>query len=536
MPRPHPGHGSFLALVLVVLVPLACATNGDRSVFPTDAASAAAAARSMVPSASALGSVAAVSGCPSRPADILLQVVDVFPQQQWVSVFGQLEQLAQALVHRNLPQARTIMFQLWKYTLGQYTAGTLENAGGTDGKEDVIELGRALYCLVGLSPTGLTVDALGPGNVIAVLTPADTTQTVATGDGNAGLQVPGKTLTSPVTITISLIATTFPPFQGPLNTQLDQYGPFYQFDVVPAVQFSQDVTISQCLQGIGPTSLVPSSVKIAHNVGTGIQILALTPSFLNCGATGSARLGPSAAELAQRGHIGRALVRLGRDVVDFVTPTPAYAATLTGIGGKTKSFSPFGGVDTTGIHVIRYGAAGYKFLLATTAAPGDTAGFAQPSFNDGTWTLGTAAFGSGSVGGTVCPLDASVQTHWDNSIEPSILLLRHPFTLPAGLAGGLEIGVAIDNDIQLYVNGTDVTSTVQGATVNADGFVDHEGCATLDSFLFEVPANLLVLGGSNELAVRARDRGLVSLVDVRVTAPNTAPSSATAAAATVRIR
>jgi len=48
--------------------------------------------------------------------------------------------------------------------------------------------------------------------------------------------------------------------------------------------------------------------------------------------------------------------------------------------------------------------------------------------------------------------------------------------------------------------------------------VVHEGCATLDSFTFSVPTSDLVRGGTNLVAVRARDRGTIGYVDVRVSA------------------
>jgi hypothetical protein len=68
--------------------------------------------------------------------------------------------------------------------------------------------------------------------------------------------------------------------------------------------------------------------------------------------------------------------------------------------------------------------------------------------------------------------------------------------------------VAIDNDIQVFINGVDISAGLQ----------QSGGCAFRDQFIFTVPDNILVFGGPNLLAVRARDEGGDSYVDVEVRA------------------
>ena len=83
------------------------------------------------------------------------------------------------------------------------------------------------------------------------------------------------------------------------------------------------------------------------------------------------------------------------------------------------------------------------------------------------------------------------------------------FIYPLGEKSGLdaiEIGIAVDNDVQVWFNGADVSG----------GFRVSEGCATGERYSFSVPAGLLQ-DGENLIAMRARDRGLHSYVDVRVT-------------------
>ncbi|MBV9329506.1 MAG: hypothetical protein JO352_37870 [Chloroflexi bacterium] len=123
-------------------------------------------------------------------------------------------------------------------------------------------------------------------------------------------------------------------------------------------------------------------------------------------------------------------------------------------------------------------------------------GFQAPTFDDSAWSTGVAGFGN-NLG---CPLTA--QTFWPGNDD---LLLRRQFTLPLG-ATNLRVSVAIDNDIQLFLNGTDISR----------GLIDHGGCATRDSFVFTAPDSVLLPGATNLLAVRARDTGDVSYVDLEV--------------------
>jgi hypothetical protein len=143
--------------------------------------------------------------------------------------------------------------------------------------------------------------------------------------------------------------------------------------------------------------------------------------------------------------------------------------------------------------LIPYGGDGYRYFVT---GHGGVPGFQDPAFDDSTWAIGDAAFGSG--GG--CPLDPTVRTNWPLFTD---ILLRKSFDLPAGF--NVKIGVAIDNDVEVFVNGHSL------------GFFSHEGCAVRDSKVYDVPTGVLVQGGVNLLAVRAIDRGVIGLVDVQVT-------------------
>jgi N-acetylneuraminic acid mutarotase len=177
---------------------------------------------------------------------------------------------------------------------------------------------------------------------------------------------------------------------------------------------------------------------------------------------------------------GKSIFAIGgsaTDVVESATPVPVEAQPMV---------------------ILPYLSTGYRSLVVPQG--GGPTGFEQPSFNDSGFQVSDAAFGSGGD----CPLDSTVQTSWP--VETDILL-RKTFTLPA-TASNVTVAVAVDNDIQVFINGTDISGGLQ----------PHEFCATRDSFIFPVPNGLLVFGGSNLLAVRTRDRGSISYVDVEVRA------------------
>jgi hypothetical protein len=144
--------------------------------------------------------------------------------------------------------------------------------------------------------------------------------------------------------------------------------------------------------------------------------------------------------------------------------------------------------------VVPYGASGYRYMVV---AHGAFPTFQSPAFDDSGFTTGSAPFGSGGS----CPLDPTVQTPWPTDTD---LLVRRTINFPAG-AKDVTVGVAIDNDVDVYWNGSLV------------GQHSHEGCATQDSLVAAVP-DALVQAGNNVLAVRGIDRGIISFLDIRVSA------------------
>ncbi len=127
------------------------------------------------------------------------------------------------------------------------------------------------------------------------------------------------------------------------------------------------------------------------------------------------------------------------------------------------------------------------------------------------WQTGTGPFGNntpgsgGSVSG--CPAD-NATTSWPAN---SVLILRRDFFVPTGTTSA-TIQISIDNDVQVFLNGTALTGT-------ANSFVIHDGCAsTAAAYSFTVPVGQGGLQiGNNKLAVEALDRGGDTFFDAQIT-------------------
>ncbi|MEO7218959.1 MAG: hypothetical protein ABI026_12255 [Gemmatimonadaceae bacterium] len=409
-----------------------------------------------------------------------LQIITLFQGRDIGKATSQLAHIDRDIARRQNDQATAEMFSLWKFTLDAYYAGNLRGGSTAQTQARTLALGNALYCLLGLDGSQLSLSSLDPGAVVQVVVPADTQQTVVTGDKQAGMAIPPGTLTAPVTVVITPITTpyTFP--TGPLHTKLDQYGPFFEFQLVPSQTLATPVLVAGCIatpQGDAP----PSSVDLAHNVGAGIEILPKQQvSFLLCGGTALASQ-PSAFELASNGEYGKAIKRIGTSVVDLFTPTQAYAS-AAGIGGLTRNFSPFGGVDTTVVMKLTAG-----FPAQPQLAPAGSNVAAAPTALietiNGHTPLGGAsvtmmvATGGGSIGPSTNASRVTTTTltsdgttgvagvpNWTLGAGPAnTVTASGSFTLPAIVSGlpviGAEAGAGIvvtGNPLAFTATSTDV--------------------------------------------------------------------------------
>ena len=526
--------------------------------------------------------------------------------------------------------AQTLMFRLLDYTLQRYNAGKLIGGYLPTTQALLLQFETGLYCTVGLPTTGLVVpgNPADGGSVNKVVFPSTTTQNIVTPNGNAGVQLPPNSFTGPA------VLVTIAPLSGkPLNTTLDQYGPFSDVKVSPETALTTSISVGLCLDN----GVQIPTVFLAHNISaTSIEVLP-HGNFISglCGVTVPPTSLRKVFDLGKNGDLASATKMVGAAVADMLLPTNANA-TGGGVTGTTRKFSPFGGVDTkvymtanspttqnapagsavpnppstivktqmgalvakvnvvftvtsgggtvaggssstvatdatgvatvsnwvinagsntvqavgtyadpsvtfapstdpnfpqavtvdptagitftaTGGNVVPYGSS----YLFQNGVQGHDAGFESPTYSTANWSTGSGPFGSAS---TACPLNHeqgfTMNTAWTVGND---LTLRTTFPLPKGWSAPLTVTAAIDNDIQVFVNGHDETPNYAFAG-NASNysfnsqtdFVTHENCATKGSLTFSVPIGDLNVGGDNVLAIRARDRGDINYVDAKV--------------------
>lgn len=567
--------------------------------------------------------------CPASTLQLRIQLTQLFTQPGQILIVNlKLTGIEVAVLARKPKLAQDLMFSLVQYILERYRLGQLKGGQSADTQQKVIAVIKGLYCLVGLPEPNLSNLALDPDGAAVVVLPSNETTTVVTETKFAGVSIPPGAVTTPTLVTIARL----PDFPGPLNTVLDQYPAYYEYTSSSSAAFATEVIVGTCqVQDFTPPDY--SRLVIAHNVGTGVELLPRAPApFLDC----TDLLSMQDPANGWFRYVSRGWRSFQPLAARLFLPAKAYAVAVGTccLGGSSKSFSPFGAVDPltqasaisptefvglagaavpanllpsirvltpsgravpgltvtfsvpsgsegsvggatqttnqdgvatlggwtlgagslpdrvvatvtplTGSTVennpvsftaevvsqtpIPYLATGYRYLLiGGGAAP---TGFELPSFaGAASWPLGDAAFGSGPGSPDHCALDNTVHTLWPAAAQTSSvristygtpatsdLLVRRSFRVPTGWTAGAKVSVATDDDVQVYVNGVNITASAGSATL-ASGFQAHEGCAARGSLVFTVPSTALAPGGTNVIAVRARDRGRTSYLDLEV--------------------
>lgn len=243
--------------------------------------------------------------------------------------------------------ARTLVFRLLDFTLQRFNAGKLIGGFSLATRQQLLAFEVGLYCTVGLPSTGLVIpgDPSDPGTVNKVVFPSTAPQNIVTPNGNAGVQIPPNSFSGP-----AVVVTISPLTGSPLNTTLDQYGPFSDVKVTPEASLTANVSVGICPSA----AVVPATVFLAHNVtqtvnnvaAPGIEVLP-PGAFISglCGITTGSISGRKVFDLAANGDLHSATRLIGSALADMLLPTNANA-TGGGITGTVKKFSPFGGVDT----------------------------------------------------------------------------------------------------------------------------------------------------------------------------------------------
>ncbi len=341
---------------------------------------------------------------------------------------GQITQIYKLAGSGKLADARSVMFTLLQTLLQDYFAGTLIGGQSASTQANVLSLVNGLYCVVGLPQPNLPLGVLGDDGAAAIVFPKSPTTLVRTGTQFAGVNVPGASVPTPTLITIQRL----PDEPGPLLTPLDQYPAYYEFTSSPTVAFTSDVLVGVC-QVATFTPPDYSRLKVGHNVGTGVELLARTTApFIDCSNL--------------TGGLGFGFNRGWRELASTLfLPQVAEAATASTccLGGTTKTFSPFGAVDTlatldpaskTISSLANTQVDGFKLprvVIVTPTGrpvPGVTVTFAVPAGNQGSITGAvqvTDATGAATLGGW---------TLGDGSLPNTVIATATPLIPGSGFA------------------------------------------------------------------------------------------------------
>ncbi len=439
-------------------------------------------------------------------------IPQLFPRPVVVIAFLKFEAIEFLMKNNKKALAQKLALELVAFTFQRYKNHQLigDQSATTQAKlQSFVDL---LFQFVGLGSAPIPPGALGPDGAVAIVGPAG--GQVVTPSQLAGADLPSGAVPQNVIVTISRATNQ----SNPLPTVLQQFPVFYEFKTFPEVpQFGQLVTVAVCVldEAVEAADVDPANLRLAHQLHsdpTAIEILPrVDQSLISPGLCADA----FGARKTLMDHFAAAGQSVAKDLFWLAMGAPkdlsasgARRRMPGGLGGRTGSFSTFGAVNFTG-EFVPYQEIGHRYLIG--GAP--PAGFEQPNFNPVGWSTGQGAFGGGSVA-TTCPaLVSSIHTAWPAGSEgPTEILLRKRF---AGSAQNVQVHVPVDNDVRVFVNGTEITAS--GGEVGEDGFLTHEGCADPDvPFNFSV-SNSLLLPTGNLVVVRARDRGVVSYMDVKVT-------------------
>lgn len=152
-----------------------------------------------------------------------------------------ITQIQKSVKQPDLPTAQAKMLALVDYTIKNYYAHLLIGDQGATTQATVVSFVDNLYCYVGLASPHIPIGALGDDGVVAVIGPTTPARTVVTPSAQAGVALPAAA--TPATTVLAVYR--LPDTPNPLNTALDQYPAYYEFQVSPVVSFTQDVIVGE---------------------------------------------------------------------------------------------------------------------------------------------------------------------------------------------------------------------------------------------------------------------------------------------------
>ncbi len=275
------------------------------------------------------------------------------------SVKGKINNLQHQLDVQDYAAAKDQAFNIVTFTLKKNSQQPLPG-----GAAAVVAFVNTVFCYAGLA-----ISITDPSNSFLIY-PSDLPQTLAASDSLAGIKLDSFPVAEPTLITVEPISyTPIQPGSGPLNTKLDQYKGYYQFNKYSdtGAPLTKPVVVAVCADPSVPSSVRPR-LRLGHEASYGFE---LTPradgSFLNC---------PAAIARAESKN-------LGNRILSFFTPRSAWAGSFDldagGVGGTVTELSPFdlvdesvsfsGGVGGTVTELLRARIRSFMSTCTTAEAP-----------------------------------------------------------------------------------------------------------------------------------------------------------------------
>ena len=284
---------------------------------------------------------------PEDPNSIEAQIRALFQPGATVrdAALTQLSGIRQEISTGTAANARSRALTLVDFTMTSFREGRLVGGSSESTGNAVSKLVDAVYQLVGMDPPRIPAGALSSDGEARIVGPSG--GEVVTPSGAAGVVIPPGALNESVLIAVTRLPNTPAPGTGPLPTTLKQYPPYYDFAAYPNVpQFGDSMRVGVC-QVTDPSSpFYPpephSRLRLAHSVGASVEVLepVNVNDFLRCPGTSPGLFG----SVAPANTLLRRFASSAQRIVDLLRPAQLYAA-HGGLGGKVRSFSPFGAVD-----------------------------------------------------------------------------------------------------------------------------------------------------------------------------------------------
>ena len=381
---------------------------------------------------------------------------DLYAPKDQGAIYKQFADIKGDIASGRTASAQTSLIAFFSRLLTDSKNGILQDPNGAQPPTTADALRTLLGDVASFAGVSSPIPPPAADGAIAVIGPAGGTLVSSSGFG--GVNIPPGALPFDAIVVINRLPNPTVVKSGPLPTTLDQYPLFYDFSTIPAIaQFDDFVTVGVCQLEVGEpfapaTQAIADRLQLAHpnpvNPST-IELLARADaSFMHCDGVNLASAAEKRPAVGLAARVLDAASMAGSRFAALFMPTPAYAV-HGGLGGLTKSFSPFAAVDP-GVSIVG---------VCASPMPGVSATF--PTI--------PAAIAAVNVGGVVrlCPQTINVTSTITVS-KPVTIEASAPATPPQIIINGAGlVGFVVAPNVQSSVTFRGIDFTLSGGASSA---------------------------------------------------------------------